>query len=477
MSFARAPGKAPEATGPELVERRGRPGPEVLALARTIGNRAATRLLARQVAPAQPQGFSAWVLRYRDADGNYTDDDGEIRWRRIRLDEPEFVEDYVDANIDHASVSVSIDSGSYALIEVSYRNGRQVTFRREQIPNPNKRVPRRHAATVTPFTEFEKHEDDGLIYPSFHGTVLFSEALTPNLVSLREQADEIAEQLAQLRELATIAAAFGKIMGQYSNALGALHGAGEETSASVRMGNRSNRRAAPPPSTVEEPSSRPVGPNGEEERVTPLALPETPSRTVRPPARTGRPPARRGEPEAPSEIPSKPARKRSARPFNHKDPESRELSGQREPESSSARTARLDRFRARMANFAQTVKPNEVKPAPPGPNGSRAGHAETEHGWTKQMQADLLNRPERVFSGINEKGRDVDIYFRGEDVVITEAGKKTSVITAYGRSSPKGGNDPVKVKRWAGNPRYVEIKRNEVIHPDRSQWEADEWPP
>lgn len=93
------------------------------------------------------------------------------------------------------------------------------------------------------------------------------------------------------------------------------------------------------------------------------------------------------------------------------------------------------------------------------------------------MQADLLNRPERIFSGINDKGREVDVYYRNEDVVITEAGKKTSVITAYGRSSPKNGNDAVKVKRWADNPRYVEIKGNEVVHPDRSQWEADGWPP
>jgi hypothetical protein len=467
MSFARAHGNDAAAADREIAERRPRPGADVIALQRAIGNRAATQLLARQVAPAQPQGFSAWVLRYRDADGNYTDDDGDIRWRRISLDEREFVEDYVDSNIANATALVTIDTGTYDAIEVYYKDGRHISLRRDQIPNPNKRG--RRLVNVTPFSDFEKHGDDGFIYPSFHGMVVFSDQLAPNLTSLRVQFDEIAEQLAGLRGLTNIAAAFGSIMGMYSSVVGSLHEASEHPSAGLDITKPSRRRASPPPSSIEEPSSRPVGPNGEEERATPMALPEKPARTVRPPTR-------RGEPAPPGEIPQKPARKKSARPFNHRDPESGELSGQRESETAAAHGARLQRFKARMANFAQTVKPNEVRPAPPGSNGSRAGHAETEHGWTKQMQADLLNRPERVFSGINEKGRDVDIYFRGEDVVITEAGKKTSVITAYGRSSPKGGNDPVKVKRWADNPRYVEIKGNNVVYPDRGQWEADGWP-
>jgi hypothetical protein len=93
------------------------------------------------------------------------------------------------------------------------------------------------------------------------------------------------------------------------------------------------------------------------------------------------------------------------------------------------------------------------------------------------MQADLLNRHERIFSGYNDYGREVDVYYRAEDVVITEAGKKNSVITAYGISSLKNGNDPAKVERWADNPRYVEIKGRQVVFPDRTQWEADEWPP
>ena len=477
MSFARAPGTVPVAGEGEIAERRGRPGVEAIALQRTVGNRAATRLLARQVAPAQPPGFAAWVLRYRDADGNYTDDDGDIRWRRVSLDEREFVEDYVDSNILNATTLVTIDAGTYDTIEVYYKDGRHISLRRDQIPNPNLRAPRHrgedprlNTASITPFTEFEKHEDDGFIYPTFHGMVLFTDQVAPNLTSLRVQFDEIAHELARLRGLTNVAATFASIMGMYSGVVGSLHGEGESPAAGLDITKPSRRRASPPPSSIEEPSSRPVGQNGEEEHVTPMSLSDKPARTTRPPAR-------RGEPAAPSEIPQKPARKKSARPFNHRDPETGELSGQRSSEAGEAHAARLQRFKARVANFKRTVKSNEIRGAPPGPGGSRPGHAESDHGWTGKMQADLLNRPERIFSGINDKGREVDVYYRNEDVVITEAGKKTSVITAYGRSSPKNGNDPVKVKRWADNPRYVEIKGNEVVHPDRSQWEADGWPP
>lgn len=469
MSFARGPGTVPAASDHAAAERQARQGAEVIALQRKIGNRAATRLLARQVAPAQPHGSATWVLRYRDADGNFTDDDGDIRWRPIGLDEREFAEDYVDSNIDHATTSVTIDAGTYDTIEVYYKDGRHISLRRDQIANPNKRARRFMNATL--FSDFEKHEDDGFIYPCFRGTVLFGEKLAPNLTSLRVQFDEIAEELAKLRGLTNIGAAFGSILGMYSSVVGSLHEASEHPTAGLDITKPGRRRASPPPSSVEEPSSRPVGPGGQdEERPTPLALPERP-------ARASRPSSRRGEPEAPSEIPSKPARKKTARPFNHRDPESGELSGQREPQPTSPRAAQLERFKARIANFGRTVKPNEVKGAPPWGPGGRPGHAESDHGWTKQMQADLLNRPERFFSGLNDKGREVDVYYRADDVVITEAGKKTSVITAYGVSSPKNGNDPAKVARWANNPRYVEIKGREVVYPDRSQWEADGWPP
>lgn len=470
MSFARVPGSVPATGEVEIAERRGRTGAEVIALQRSIGNRAATRLLARQVAPPQPQGSATWVLRYRDVDGNFTDDDGDIRWRPIGLDDREFIENYVDSNILNATTQVTIDTGTYDTIEVYYKDGRHISLRRDQIPNPNKRARRFMNATL--FSDFEKHEDDGFIYPCFLGTVLFGEKLAPNLTSLRVQFDAIAEELAKLRGLTNIGAAFGSIMGMYSSVVGSLHEASEHTTAGLDITKPGRRRASPPPSSVEEPSSRPVGRSGEEERATPLALPEKST-----PARTGRTRGRRGEPAAPSEIPEKPARKKSARPFNHKDPETGELSGQRGSETPAARGTRLQTFKARIANFERTVKPNEVKGAPPWGPGGRPGHAESDHGWTKQMQADLLNRPERFFSGFNEKGREVDVYYRAEDVVITEAGKKTSVITAYGVSSPKNGNDPAKVGQWANNPRYVEIKGREVVYPDRSQWEADGWPP
>jgi len=48
MSFARAPGAVPAGGDHATAERRPRPGAEVIALQRMIGNRAATRLLSRQ---------------------------------------------------------------------------------------------------------------------------------------------------------------------------------------------------------------------------------------------------------------------------------------------------------------------------------------------------------------------------------------------------------------------------------------------
>ena len=84
------------------------------------------------------------------------------------------------------------------------------------------------------------------------------------------------------------------------------------------------------------------------------------------------------------------------------------------------------------------------------------------------MVADLLNKPGRKFSGWNEStpSREVDIYWRDGDVAITEAGDKTSVITAYGKSSPK--MPSFVPPKWAEDSRYVEIKPQEVTYPNRS---------
>lgn len=180
-------------------------------------------------------------------------------------------------------------------------------------------------------------------------------------------------------------------------------------------------------------------------------------------------------------------RGKGSRPFYAKDPKkppTREPggsgSGRARPvvtaPTGGAATPRLVEFRRRIENFERTVSPKEVHGAPEGPGGSAAGHARSKHGWTDEMVADLLNKPGRKFSGWNESTppREVDIYWRNGDVAITEAGNKTSVITAYGKSSPK--KPSFVPPKWADDSRYVEIKPQEVTYPNRERWEADDWP-
>jgi hypothetical protein len=106
------------------------------------------------------------------------------------------------------------------------------------------------------------------------------------------------------------------------------------------------------------------------------------------------------------------------------------------------------------------------------------------------MVAQLVNNPERRFSGFNDSTppREVDVYYRPstQDVVITVAGDKTTVITAYGASSPKL-PDPVKAdyaqRRWIDNPNFVEIVieraggTNVVFPQPGGRWDPANWPP
>ncbi|HWO59066.1 MAG TPA: RHS repeat-associated core domain-containing protein [Umezawaea sp.] len=149
----------------------------------------------------------------------------------------------------------------------------------------------------------------------------------------------------------------------------------------------------------------------------------------------------------------------------------------------------------RFENFRRQVTPGEIHGAPPPYPGGRPGHAGSKHRVSNRVQADILNNPDRVFSGHYEGtnhhtgqpySREVDVYFRDDgdgtgSVVITEAGNKNSVITAYGtidtRTASPRAVDP---EQWAGNPRYVEVNTsgrvNEVIYPNRERWERNDWP-
>ena len=76
--------------------------------------------------------------------------------------------------------------------------------------------------------------------------------------------------------------------------------------------------------------------------------------------------------------------------------------------------------------------------------------------------------------------REVDIYYRDQSVVITEAGKKDSVITAYGMIDQRAETPrPVNPDQWAGAANYVEVSPppdNQVTYPNRERWEEQDWP-
>lgn len=135
-----------------------------------------------------------------------------------------------------------------------------------------------------------------------------------------------------------------------------------------------------------------------------------------------------------------------------------------------------------LDNYHRQIKPSEIKGARPVAAGLPAGHSESKHGVKVEVQADILNKPDRIFSGINDNGRFVDIYYKNGSVVITEFGEKERVITAYGLIDKRKANPkPVKVGQFENNPRYVEIKlegkgTTNVVYPNRERWDARDFP-
>jgi hypothetical protein len=145
-----------------------------------------------------------------------------------------------------------------------------------------------------------------------------------------------------------------------------------------------------------------------------------------------------------------------------------------------ARRQQLEESKKRFDNFRETIKPSEIKGAPPAEGSATAGHARSAHGVSNTVQANILNEPDRIFSGRNTNGREVDIYYKDGSVAITEAGNKRSVITAYGLADTKKKKPTaVSPEKWDNDPSYVEIKfdkGNEVLYPNKERWEANDWP-
>lgn len=74
------------------------------------------------------------------------------------------------------------------------------------------------------------------------------------------------------------------------------------------------------------------------------------------------------------------------------------------------------------------------------------GHP-TKHSMPKTKQAEILNNWDRMFTGVNENGRPVDIFYKDGMVVITQAGDKSKVITAYG-GMYSNDKKPLPISKW-----------------------------
>lgn len=81
-----------------------------------------------------------------------------------------------------------------------------------------------------------------------------------------------------------------------------------------------------------------------------------------------------------------------------------------------------------IGNYRRQIKPSEIKGAPPPEGGKTPGHANSAHRVKPEVQAPILNKPDRIFSGVNDNNRYVDIYCKDGNVVITEFGNKESVF-------------------------------------------------
>ncbi|MDE1464978.1 RHS repeat-associated core domain-containing protein [Spartinivicinus poritis] len=110
--------------------------------------------------------------------------------------------------------------------------------------------------------------------------------------------------------------------------------------------------------------------------------------------------------------------------------------------------------------------------------GRTKGHAASKHNVNikNPKVLDILNEPENVYTGKNKNGNYVDIYHKNGSVVITDAGNKRSIITAYGKVEGGKRAKPVRVDQWedpnyerngeirgwdhSSNERYAEIDLN-----------------
>lgn len=134
-------------------------------------------------------------------------------------------------------------------------------------------------------------------------------------------------------------------------------------------------------------------------------------------------------------------------------------------------------------NYRRQIKPNEIKGSNPVAPNKSPGHSYSKHKVEPEVQTEIMNKPERVFSGKNDNGRFVDIYYKNGSVVITEQGDKGRVITAYGLIDKRKNIrvKPFNLERILKDPNYVEINLEKlgstnVIYPNRERFDKNDFP-
>jgi RHS repeat-associated protein len=102
------------------------------------------------------------------------------------------------------------------------------------------------------------------------------------------------------------------------------------------------------------------------------------------------------------------------------------------------------------AEARQTVKTLHKYMPPPGSN-RKEGHALSKHGLQlyDPRVLDIRNSPDKIYVGTNSNGHAVSIFFKGENVVITDLVDTQAVITAYGEFARD--NASPEWDKWAEN--------------------------
>jgi hypothetical protein len=213
---AESPGRAGDPARP-------RGGDRVLALQRAIGNRATTRLLQRD------KGDDDAPVRVVDGKPKYllvdpSDPEGDLDVL-ISVDEPLFVQNYIDNNIVNGTAWVNQDTGEYSDLTVEYsgKDKRKLKVPVSEVPiEPKGPIRIRQGSVHAQRLRFDYFQlgTDGFIYPMYEGKPVYDEVLTPNIVSMRSQLDEKAAELHKLRVLLYTAGAFANIMSLYGIVLG-----------------------------------------------------------------------------------------------------------------------------------------------------------------------------------------------------------------------------------------------------------------